>query len=187
MASLFKRTYTVIDPHTGRKVRRKAAKWYGKYTDADGVRHRVPLHKNKTVALQMLGDLTRKDGADPYGPHRERPLAEHLTDYCRELEAKGNAPRHVRIVVSRLRALLDGCGFVFWPDLAAGASASRVSDWLAKLREKGRPRAELPAGQEHFTVREVAALLGVKAQPFQCGHLSTSGIPPYFDCGRYSC
>src|SRR5262249_58446748 len=86
------------------------------------------------------------------------PLAEHLTDFGKELLSGGNAPRSVEMVVSRLRALLDGCGFVFISDL----SASRAADWLAGLRRQVRPRVELPPDQEWFTRREVAALLGVK-------------------------
>ena len=48
---------------------------------------------------------------DPFEEHHRRPLAEHLADYRRELEARDNAPRYVALVVSRLAALLDGCGF----------------------------------------------------------------------------
>src|SRR5262249_17978370 len=63
------------------------------------------------------------------------------------------------LVISRLRSLLDGCGFHFTADL----SASRAVNWLAGLRQKTRPRAELPAGQESFTPKEVAAPLGMKS------------------------
>src|SRR5262249_53964895 len=86
------------------------------------------------------------------------PLCEHLADYRRELEARDNAPRYVDMVVNRLVSLVDGCGFRFISDL----SASRAVDWLADLRRQGRPRAALLPGQEWFTAREVARLLGVK-------------------------
>ena len=58
------------------------------------------------------------------------------------------------MVVSRMRSLLDGCGFVFISDL----SASRAADWLAGLRRQARPRVDLPPDQEWFTLREAAAV-----------------------------
>src|SRR5262249_24153765 len=112
------------------------------------------------AAQQLLADAAmRQHGlADPFEEHKRRPLADLLADYRRELEARDNAPRYVTVVISRLQALLDGCGFRFATDL----SASRVMDWLAELRRKGRPRVALEAGKEWFTVREVGALLGIK-------------------------
>jgi excisionase family DNA binding protein len=93
-----------------------------------------------------------------YAEHKKRLLADHLADYRRELEARDNAPRYVSVVISRLEALLEGCGFRFVADL----SASRASDWLADLRRKGRPRVALPPGQEALTLTEAARLLGIK-------------------------
>jgi integrase len=158
---------TVIAPLTkgGDRCRVPSPVWYGQYTDSDGVRQRVPLCENKAAAEAMLGELIHKAGLgrvgirDPFEAHRKRPLAEHLSDYRRELASRGNAPRYVGLVVSRLRSLLDGCGFVFIGDL----SASRAADWLAELRRKFRPRVELPAGQEWFTAREAGAVLGMKS------------------------
>jgi integrase len=156
---------TVTRPLTkkGDRIRVPSGKWYCEYTDANGITRRVPLSTDRTAAQQMLAELDRKAErgkagiTDPYETHRKRPLAVHLADYRRDLEARDNVPRYVSATVSRLKSLLDGCGFVFISDL----SASRVMDWLADLRRKGRPRAEVPPGQEWFTGREVAQLLGV--------------------------
>ena len=63
------------------------------------------------------------------------------------------------MVTSRLRALFDGCKFKHTGDL----SASRAADWLAELRRKAKPRVELPAGQELFTCKELAAIVGMKS------------------------
>src|SRR5262249_1130887 len=124
----------------------------------------IPLSANKVAAQQILAELVRKAELgrvgiiDPFEAHRKRPLREHLADYRRELEARDNAQRYVDLVCSRLAALLDGCGFLFPPDL----SASRAMDWLAALRRTGKPRGNLPPDQEWFTAQEVARLLGVK-------------------------
>ncbi len=144
-----------------RRVKEKSAKWYGR---VPGSTKHVPLCENKAAAQIMLNELLRKAGlasvgyADPYEEHHKRPLLEHAEDFRRALEAKGDDPRHVEIVLSRLKALLKGCGFVFMKDL----SASRVADWLAGLREKGRDRRPLDPGKEWYTKCELAAALGVK-------------------------
>src|SRR5262245_54615176 len=156
----------VIAPLTrkGDRIRLLSKKWYGEFRDADGILRCVPLSTDKTAAQQMLAELVRKaelkkaNISDPFEDHRRRPLSEHLADYCRELEARDNAPRYVALVVSRLRSLLEGCGFRFPSDL----SASRAMDWLADLRKRARPRADLPPGQEWFTAGEAARLLGIK-------------------------
>src|SRR4051812_8527485 len=158
MASIFRRSYTATDPQTGRKVKRKTRKWYGKYTDANGAVHRVPLSANKTVAQQMLADLVRKAElgkvgiADPYEEHRRRPLAEHLEDWRVALLAKGTSAKQVGQVVSRVRRVLEWCRFVFMADLAGAP----VQSFLAELR-RDRPRPSLPE-QEAFTRAELAGL-----------------------------
>ena len=139
-------------------------KWYGSFVDAAGVDRCLPLAADKTAAQQMLAALVRKAElgkagiVDPFEQHRRRPLAEHLADFLGELRGRGDDPRHVAIVASRLTALLETCGFVFLTDL----SASRIVDYLAQLR-RNRTASPLPPGQEWFAPREAAALLGIKA------------------------
>jgi integrase/recombinase XerC len=148
----------------GQTCRVYSPNWYGHVNG-----ERVTLCTNKEAAELMLADLMRKAAmgkvgiTDPYEEHRLRPLAEHLADYRRELEARGNAPRYVELVASRLRDLLDGCGFTLIPDL----SAARVMDWLADLRHHGKPLPPLPAGQEWFTSKEAGRLLGIKPASFR--------------------
>ena len=144
--------------------KRKAKQWYGQYVNGAGIERRVPLSANKTAAQQLLNELVRKAElgkigvADPFEAHRRRPVAEHLADFAKELSARGNAPRYVELVVSRLHSLLYGCRFVFLSDL----SASRAMDWLADLRRKGRERLPLEEGKQKYTMREAAAILGIK-------------------------
>ena len=114
MASLFKRTYYATDPKTGKRVRRKTSKWYGRYRDADGVERRVPLCTDRSAAQQMLHQLVRRGElgqaglADPFEDHHKRPLAEHLQDFRRHLEAKRNSADHVELTVTWVRAVIDG-------------------------------------------------------------------------------
>jgi integrase len=152
---------TVTAPLTkkGDRCRLPSPTWYGRVNGQP-----VPLCTNKTAAELMLAELIRKaelgkvGATDPFEGHRKRPLAEHLADYRRELEARGNTPRYTDLVVSRLEDLLAGCGFVFTPDL----SASRVMEWLDGLRRQGRRPAELDPGKQEWTRRELGQLLGIK-------------------------
>ena len=155
MACLYRPTYTRTDPATGKKIKGKLAKWYGKYKDANGKEHRVPLSTNKQAAQIMLAERIKavemgRATNDPYTAHRQRPLAEHLADWEAELRSLGNTPRYVGMKVSRCRRVLDGCGFMFIADL----SASKVSVWLSSMREKGvtlgcgKGTREVKAGQQ---------------------------------------
>lgn len=137
--------------------------WYGR---VPGEAQPVALCANKAAAEIMLGERCRKaemgqaGAVDPYEAHNRRPLAEHLDDYRRELEARGNAPRYVALVEARLRDLLNGCGFALIPDI----SASKAADWLARLRQCGQRRPDLDPTLEEYTAKEAGALLGIKAR-----------------------
>src|SRR5262249_54907543 len=143
-----------------RKVKEKARKWWGKYRDHNDDEQRVPLSSDKAAAKQLLADLVKKAErakagyTDPrYDEHVRRPLA----DFRRALEARDNDPRYVNLVFSRLAILLAGCGFRLMTDL----DAHKAERWLADLRRQGEPRAPLPEGKDLFTMKEVAALLGI--------------------------
>jgi hypothetical protein len=138
--------------------------WYGRVGGRP-----VALCSNKSASEIMLGDLCR-DAAnrtagigDPYEVHNKKPLASLLEDYRRELLARNNEPRYVRLVVARLSALLEGCGVRFIPEL----SLSSVTDRLATRRRDERLEIGLPAGQEQFTRGEAAALLGMSPTAFR--------------------
>ena len=54
MASIFKPTYTKTDKKTGKKVKGKSRKWWGRYRDAQGRDTRVPLANDKAAAAAVL-------------------------------------------------------------------------------------------------------------------------------------
>lgn len=147
------------------KVKKKSSKWYGR---VPGSTKPIPLSTNKVAALQMLTQKTTKSElakvgiCDPFEDHRKRPLAEHLDDFRRDLESRGNDLRYVTLVNSRLVALCEGCGFRWLDDL----SASRVMDWLARQRRSERS-AELPADKTQFTRSEAAEALGMSQTAFR--------------------
>lgn len=60
-----------------------------------------------------------------------KPLLDHLGDYQRSLEAKGNSPKHVAQIGTRVTRVLKGCRFVYFGDI----SASKVQSFLRSLRD----------------------------------------------------
>jgi integrase len=144
------------------QVKERAKKWYGAGVPGWPKGKRVPLATHKATAQAMLNrmveDALRGQAGltDRYREHRGRPIAEHLDDYRRALEAKGNTGKYVAHVIGQVRALCDGCGFECLSDV----DSTRVLEWLAESRKDRAPLA-LPAGQDSFSPGEVAALLGV--------------------------
>lgn len=60
-----------------------------------------------------------------------RPLREHLHDYEKALQSKGNTEKHVAHSLARIQRVFDGCGFVYLGDI----SASKVQNFLRGLRD----------------------------------------------------
>lgn len=158
----------VVVPLTedGKRVRLLSSKYYGEYVDADGRPHRIPLATDKGASTQMFARMLKREErkkaglCDPFETQHERPLAEHLEDYRRFLEAEGNCLAYVDKTCARIRAILDGCGFVFIHDLGPEA----VAEFLHRLR-RDPTRPELPPGQELFTPKELAMVLGGTRPP----------------------
>jgi integrase len=137
---IFRPTYTRTDPKTGRKQKRKLKKWYVRYRDHDGRVRTVPGYTDKEATRQLEARLL-KEGArqaegliDPHAEHRKRPLTEHLADFGRSLEAKGDEGEYVERTCARIRSIMDGCRFTRVGDVIP----SRVAEWLAEERQAGR-------------------------------------------------
>jgi hypothetical protein len=140
MASLYKKPIVVTDAKTEQKVKTKSKKWWGRYRDENGAERRVPLAVDKGAAQTMLNEPVKKaerraaGQEDPYEEHRRQPLTEHLADYRRFLEGKGNTEKHARQTCNRVQAIIDGCRFVRLGDV----SPSAVVEWLKVERVAGR-------------------------------------------------
>jgi integrase len=164
MAEIFRPTYTVADPKTGKRTKRKSRTWHIRYYTPDGERHRVKGYRDKKATENLAAELERRgirvDAGlvDPNAIHAKTPLAEHLADYLRDLQSKGRCRGHVQKTEARIKTVLAGCGFVFIRDL----NAEKVAALLHALRQQ-RPRPELPIGKSWFTPREmIAALNGAR-------------------------
>ncbi len=142
MASLYKKSYTKIDPKTGGKVKRKGAKWWGKFY-VKGRLFRVPLVSDKQAAQTMLHERDRKEqnraagNVDAFEQHAGRLLVEHLADYTAYVSNRGNTAAYVAKIKQRVGDVLTGCKFKRIGDI----SASRVQRFLADLQRGGRALA----------------------------------------------
>src|SRR6266478_5610017 len=106
MAEVFRPVYSVIDPATGKRVKRRSKTWHARYYLPTGEPRKVKGYRDKKATETMAAELERRAGrehagfSDPMDQHAKRPLTEHLADYRAYLKAKGNTAKHVGQVAS---------------------------------------------------------------------------------------
>src|SRR5450631_2438728 len=131
---------SILDPTTGKRVKRKSRTWHVRYYTPDGVRHRVKGYRDKKATENMAAELERRgirvDAGivDPSDVHAKTPLAEQAEDFRRYLSAKGNTEDYVAKMLFRLTAVLDGCRFVKIGDVQSSA----LVEYLGTLRKEGK-------------------------------------------------
>jgi integrase len=139
MASLYKKPVIAIDSRTGKQVKTKSKKWWGRYRDALGRDCRVPLARDKAAAQVMLSELVQKaeretaGQLDPFEENAKRPLKEHVDEFEQHLRDKGNSDQHVIEVATKVRKIIEGCKWAFIRD----QSPSGTQRFLADLRSSG--------------------------------------------------
>ena len=140
MAEIFRPTYTVNDPKTGKRTKKKSRTWHIRYYTPDGARHRVKGYRDRKATETLAAELERRGirvhagVVDPTEEHAKKPLNDHAEDFRRYLAAKGNTPEYVAKILFRLLAVLDGCRFVKIADIQASA----LVEFLGALRGQGK-------------------------------------------------
>lgn len=157
MASLVRQSYSfwTLDGRTpvpkgtsgAKKVRRRAAKWYGQGIPGLPARKRVPLAADKATARAMLAELVAKAERGIAGlPDRTEaalplgPLVEEYRDYL----ARDAGEKHVRVVITRVRRVLAGCRLATVADLrqkCVGANVEAFVWGLLKAEDVLSPTA----------------------------------------------
>ena len=146
----------------GTKYLKPGPKWAADVRVADGTRKRVRFSPNKDAASVMLADMLKQIENEKAGiidhttRHRKRPLGGHLEDWLDSLRANGRDDAYVQLKASRVRSVIDGCGWVFTNDM----SADRLETFLAALRSRRPELPPIPPGVESFSGPEVGRLLG---------------------------
>ena len=111
MATLYKKPQRITDPQTGKQQLVKTKKWYGRYRDADGTEHRVPLASDKRLAQQMLNDILNRVEREKAGlvdeeiVQAKKSLTEHIDDFQQHLMAKNDKPSHVRETINMIKTV----------------------------------------------------------------------------------
>lgn len=114
--------------HVFKPKRRKGGKkwtsafWSGRYRfNGSGKWATVALRvRQRDVAERKLAELVNRQERRLNGLLNDevevsaaaRPLADHLLDFERDLQARGRSPDYIRKVVPRCRHVADGCGWV---------------------------------------------------------------------------
>ena len=126
-----------------RKQRVKSKTWWGRFRDAEGNTVRVSLDSDRETAETMLArkvlDVREQKAGihkpvDPYAEHRRRPLADHLEDYRRHLEAKGKTQHHVRESFSFPHRIFTDRQCLFIGDV----EFNRIVEYLHERRRETR-------------------------------------------------
>lgn len=139
-----------------------AKKWAADVRHANGKRKRVRFSPNHDAAALMLSELLKKIENEKAGvidrttEHRKRPLTAHLEDWLTGLRANGREAGYVALKASRVRAAVEGCGWVFPGDM----TADRLETFLADLRNRRPDLPPISDGVELFTMRQLCGLLG---------------------------
>ncbi|MFO0821042.1 MAG: tyrosine-type recombinase/integrase [Pirellulales bacterium] len=139
MANIYKKPVVLTDPKTGKRVKTKSKKWWGRFRDENGREKRVPLAVDRAAALAMLNECVKKAErriaglSDPLEEHRQRPIGEHVVAFATYLRNKGSTPGHVARTHQQVRTVVESCKFKKIDDL----SASDVQAFLSRLRREG--------------------------------------------------
>lgn len=140
MASLYKKPIVVTDPKTGKKIKKKSTKWWGRYRDAMGQDRRVPLAKDKQAAEGMLQELVKRTERemaglhDPLDDHQKLPLDVHCKAFTIHLEEKGDCGQHIGETLARVRKIISRQKWKALQDI----TASGMEAYLSHLRKEGR-------------------------------------------------
>ena len=129
-----------------------ATKWTILYTDENGKRRKKAGYTDRRETERLAAKLEEravkiKDGtidpaAEKYRDHAALPLASHLADWTKALEAKGTTPKHVELFTGRAKRLIA---------LLAGAKLSDIDP------PKNVKRADI-AGFEQTLLKWTAAV-----------------------------
>jgi hypothetical protein len=103
-----------------------------------------------------------------------KPLREHLDDFGKALEAKGNTPFHVEVITKRARRIIEGCGFRFYSDL----SASKVLEYLHGLRQDTEDERGISAQTFNFYLQAVKQFCRWMVKDRRASELPLSHLEP---------
>lgn len=118
-------------------------RWYIRYTDGQDRRREVRAGKDRRAAEQLAMELETRATRERLGlidPAESRimeaakiPIAEHVADWMRDMEARDLVARHITLCGKRVHAMLK----LMRATRLADISPSGIQAVLASLREEG--------------------------------------------------
>jgi integrase len=139
MANLYKKPVVIVDPKTGKKVKTKSKKWWGRYRDEDNLVKRVPLATDKGAAQTMLNNLViaaerRSAGITTgYEQYHRAAIGKHVDDFEKYLLDKGSTQDYASRTKSQVTAVLARTKVSKIGEI----SASNVQGFLSDLAKEG--------------------------------------------------
>jgi len=128
---------------------RRDARWMIAWTDETGRRRTRKAYTDKVLSEKLARRLeddararregTIDAGAERMAQHATRPIAEHVAEYRRYLEAKANSPEHVDLTVARLDLAIANCKW----EMIADIDASSLDGHVERLHGQKRSRATI--------------------------------------------
>ena len=122
----------------GTKCRMETAEYYVRYKNSAGKWKREKAYTDHDASLSLAVKIEARiarqaEGlVDPFEKHTRCPILEHVDDFERHLEAKGDTWKHVTETAQKVRKIIAGCNFETLADMASGA----VESYLATERRK---------------------------------------------------
>jgi site-specific recombinase XerC len=131
MATVYKR---------GRDENERHACWWISYRDKKGRRRTVKGYSDKRATESLAAKLEddarkRRDGLidsdeEELLAKRRKPVSEHLAAF--EQSLTDNTPKHVQLVMTRVRRIINGCGFATLAQL----NAEFAENWLRQFAKE---------------------------------------------------
>ena len=135
MASVFK---------LGRDKKRKNTPWYFEYRDHNGKKRMKKGFTDKGLTKQLAVKIESEERLREMGlvdsdqeeraGKKKATIEEFLTAYRKSLQAKKNTEKHIKLTMSRIQRVVDGCEFLTLGCL----NADSVEGFLVDLREEGK-------------------------------------------------
>lgn len=116
-------------------------RWYGTVKTYDGKKKQVPLTEDEDTSSDMLKRLQRTEderkviGFTKIDEHRQKSILDHLDDFKTSLESKNNTPAHIKLTISRIKALLTECGVKTVADFDGSKVLNTLSKWRSRKKK----------------------------------------------------
>ncbi len=72
-----------------------------------------------------------------------KPLIEHIEDYFRSLIHQGDTEQHARQTTTRIKSVMEGCGFIYWTEVSASSIQHHITTALCRTVRKKNAKGQL--------------------------------------------